>query len=157
MGGEKVRAHSAGEKKGLLQAPLTDFFVVAGAQNLRHCFSFIDGRLGVLGVFQKSVLKGFLLCALIAKASRQKAGDRINDDLGCELTAGQDVVSYRDLFVGIRIDTGIYSLVMTADQDQVFCIGKIMSFFLGVRDAGRAENDCAGTSRKPGTGTVLAL
>ena len=57
VGLKEVRAHFTGEEKGLLQAPFSYFFVVAGTQNIRYGLAFIYGRLGVLGIFQESVLK----------------------------------------------------------------------------------------------------
>ena len=138
---EKIRPHLLCQQQRLLQAPFPDSFMVSRPQHLRDSFALIDGRLCVMRVFQEPVFKGFFHRTGLPQAPRQQTDDRIDDHLGREFSARQDIIADGDHFVRMGINAGVHPLIMAADQDQMIRLCKFMGLLLGIRDPRRSQDD----------------
>ena len=102
--------------------PAFHIFMCATAQDLRHFHTFEDGRTGILGIFQQSVIFERLAVtgSIIPESPGEKSHDGIGHDHCREIPAGQNVITDGKFPVGECLsDPFIHTFVMSADENEM--------------------------------------
>ena len=109
-----------------------DFLSITGQKDIRNPVAVELKRMGILRVFQDSGLEAFLCRLFITEGFRKQSDHAVTDGHGRKFASGEDEISDGNLLVNIVFYSPVRSLVMAADQYNVFLLGKLMGFLLVV-------------------------
>ena len=118
---EKIWPEACGALLSLLQSPFLDFALMTGEEHVGHTPAFVFCRAGIDGRSQEVILErvgeGALL---VTDDTGDNSNDSVGDDCRRQLTTGQHIVAYGDLFGDQMLaDAIVYAFVMAAEDDQV--------------------------------------
>ena len=107
--------------------------MIAVLQDFRNAVPVIFDRPGILRIFQKTVVEGFLFQRIGRYPLFQQSQDTVHQDHGRQFPARQHIVADADLFIDIAFDPMIDPFVMSADDDQFIQRRKTFHVALGER------------------------
>ena len=91
---QQIGAALLGQPLGLFAPPRGNLLVIAGEQHFGDCAAFPLARPCVMRIFQQSRGEALLVeRVLIAGHTRQEPHASVDQDLGCNLAAGQNVIA----------------------------------------------------------------
>ena len=104
------------QQQGLFPPPEGDGFVIAAIEDRWDSIATIVERLGVLRIFERIAIEGFLLQRICRDGSIEQADDGIGDRHGGKLAAGEDVVADGDEFVTVGVYPLVHTFIMPANN-----------------------------------------
>src|SRR5262245_24976801 len=138
---QEVRPAGLGSLQRRRVSPFPDLGVGAAHEDVGHAPAAELGGSGVLRVFEEPARERLLDRRLVVDRPRQEAGDGVDDDERRQLTAGEDVVTDRELEVEQVADPLVDALVARADEDEVRPRGELRRSRLAEDLAARVEED----------------
>ena len=108
-------------QQGVFMPPLFDIRMMTAEQDLRHFLAPPHRRLGILRIFQKSVIMTFVLKAeIIRQHLRNHPADTVRQHQCRQFAAGQNIIPDGNLLIDIFIQHPlINTFVMTAQDHQI--------------------------------------
>ena len=116
--------------------------MVAGEKDIGHVPASVLRGSRVLRILKKSVFKRFVDFGFRrTQRARQQTGHSIDNHHSRKISAGQDIISYRNIPVNQNLTNPfVNSFIVSANDNQVFLFRQFVSHFLGKRfAAGRCE------------------